>query len=179
MHPDAFKLFNGEYPTVNAHIDGNVRTIKFEKNPQTGHVEAVIPDDVHKLLDEIDAREIPAFQQRLDRVLPIMRNEIGDGISFGDGSSLKMINDLPVIQTPDGLVNFDMAGIRGYLFSNPDLFKRLSNIHATWSKVRHPDYHEYYGPFQLNQPRAAFVSFEKGGILSKLNPKHKQFLNIK
>ena len=179
MHPDAFKLFNGEYPTVNAHIDGRRRTIKFEKNPQTGHVEAIIPDDVYDLLDKVDAREIPAFQQRLDEVLPIMRNEIGDGISFGDGSSLKMINDLPVIQTPDGFVNFEMPGIDRYMFSNPDLYRRLQSIRKTWSKVRHPKYNEYYGPVILNQPRAAFVSFQKGGILSNLNPKHKQFLNIK
>ena len=102
--PRALAPFDGKYPSITANFGGKKYPISFEAD-EIGNIIAKYDPRMMDDAKQFDAQNIARRQSLIDQYLPELQNY--DGTVLSDGSTIKIINNLPVVETKQGLTLID------------------------------------------------------------------------
>ena len=110
----ALQPFGGKFPSLTVSMGGNDYPITFTRHPETGVVSPSYDLQMMTKATELDDAHSVTRQRLIQDNLPKLKQY--DGYVLPDGSSVRIVNDIPILETSSG--NRLLSGDQDMYFSD-------------------------------------------------------------
>lgn len=167
----ALQPFGGKFPSLTVSMGDTDYPITFTRHPETGIVSPSYDLQMMTKAAELDDAHSLTRQRLIQDNLPRLQQY--DGYVLPDGSTVRIVNDIPILETSSG--NRLLSGDQDMYFSDwyDDLDDDSRTIVDDIGDITWNMYKNLGNRAIINQPRAGFRSFKFGGSM----PKYLKFFN--